>query len=239
MSRPERVLERAPGLLRERQGFNRVYSEATFGMRPASLRVGGCPSSSGISATGVGVSESSGSGTRGTGTSGCDASGSCVGVAEGMVEESGIVAKGGRRGLFRAVVGGVGWGGGKEKEKETEKDKPRPSIREVGKEGGKYGESGHRVGVSSVGTVACFPMRRGAVTGAPVDEDVMEDIGKGAETLGGGANGDGERDSEEAKVVGEKGPKGPERRRNGWRRTHGSRDRILRKLELVNVERAG
>jgi hypothetical protein len=34
---PTRVLEHTPGLLTHRQAFNRVYSEATFSMRPASL----------------------------------------------------------------------------------------------------------------------------------------------------------------------------------------------------------
>lgn len=37
-SRPNRVLEHVPGLLLHRQAFNRVYSEATYSMRPASLR---------------------------------------------------------------------------------------------------------------------------------------------------------------------------------------------------------
>lgn len=37
-SRPNRVLEHVPGLLPHRQAFNRVYSEATYSMRPASLR---------------------------------------------------------------------------------------------------------------------------------------------------------------------------------------------------------
>jgi hypothetical protein len=37
-SRPNRVLEHVPALLNHRQAFNRIYSEATYSMRPASLR---------------------------------------------------------------------------------------------------------------------------------------------------------------------------------------------------------